>query len=107
MGTNQISSKQGWKWVLFGVIFAVFFLGFLAYSVSSDNKEINGYAKQWRSTGDKEASMPMDMSNMNHDQMNGSEMKNTDMSKMNHDGMSASEMQHMDMSDMQHEKKSQ
>ena len=102
MATNQQPSKnKGWTWVIIAILLGVAFLGLLAYSVNSDNKDINQYAKQWRSTGDKEASMPMDMQ---HGDMHDSDMKNMDMSNMSQHDMPASEMQHMDMSDMQHKK---
>ncbi|MEB3754537.1 hypothetical protein [Acinetobacter sp. MD2(2019)] len=88
MAVNQKPTKnKSWMWLAIVIAFGIGFLGLLFYCVSSDNKEIEQYSKQWRSTGDKEASMPMDMSNMNHA------------------GMSASEMQQMDMSEMKHDKK--
>ncbi|MEB3768084.1 hypothetical protein [Acinetobacter sp. MD2] len=86
MSTKQKPNpNRSWMWVGIAIVAGILFLGLLFYCVSSDNNEIDGYAKQWRSTGDKEASMPMDMSHMNHADMSASEMQQMDMSDMHKD----------------------
>ncbi|MFT4022110.1 MAG: hypothetical protein QM666_11410 [Acinetobacter sp.] len=99
MSNQQPKKSNPWKGVIIACILGAVFMGFLWYSLSSDNDRIQQYSKDWKSTGD--VSQPQ----MSHDDMakmhaDGSASEVTmDMSKMKHDGMAASEMQHMDMAD--------
>ncbi len=77
-------SSGGWRGVIIAVVLGLTFLGFLYYSVASDNNDINRYSQQWRSTGDEpSSSMQHDMSNMKD--MDMSKMSEQDMANMHHD----------------------
>ena len=77
-------SSNAWRGVIIAVVLGLTFLGFLYYSVASDNNDINRYSQQWRSTGDEStASMQHDMSNMKD--MDMSKMSEHDMANMHHD----------------------
>ncbi|MHA3051016.1 hypothetical protein [Acinetobacter sp. ANC 4641] len=86
------STPKVWRGVIIAVVLGMTFLGFLYYSVASDNNDINRYSKQWRSTGDESsASAQHDMSNMKD--MDMSKMSEHDMANMQHDAPASSAKQ--------------